>query len=319
MTDVVSRSSSAPEPADATDAPSPLLTSEDPTVVADPPRRRRSLLLLGEPGTVVGQGLTIFGVLMVVYLVYLVGISGMEHGREQRSLEARFDTDLEERTAPVGGDIAEGAPVARLQIPSIGVDEVVVEGTSGTVLIKGPGHLRTSPLPGQRGNSVVAGRRTSYGGPLQDIDDLDRGDTISVTTGQGQATYEVVAIRTLAPGQTDVLENLGDNRLTLVTSTPRLLANRRLVASALLRSAPEPAPAGMPTALRAEELALHSDGSSGVTLLLWAQALLAASLGAAWSWRRWARWPTLVLAAPVLALLLLLVFDSFTPLLPSTL
>lgn len=304
---------------DVASPPSSLLAPEDEVAVVADRRRRPPAFLASTTATVVAQGLTLFGVLVLAYVVYLVAVSGLGHARDQRGLDARFDASVEDRSAPVGGEIAEGVPVARLEIPAIGLDEVVVEGTTGAELKRGPGHLRTSPLPGQRGNVVIAGRRLSYGAPLQDIDRLGAGDVVRVTTGQGTVEYEVVTTRTVSPDDTDVIEDLGDNRLTLVTSTPRLLANRRLVASALLRSSPQPAPAGTPTELRSEELALHADGSNGIALLLWSQALLAAGLATAWLWRRWARRPTALLAAPVLALLVVLVFDSFTPLLPSTL
>ena len=117
----------------------------------------------------------------------------------------------------------------------------------------------------------------------------------------------------------DAVDDFGDNRLTLVTSAPEFQATRRLVVTATLRSALRAVPAEQPADIRPDEFGLNSDHSTAFALLLWAQALLIASLGAAWLGRRWRLWPTYVVALPVLALLLLLVFDSFAPVLPSTL
>jgi hypothetical protein len=74
-----------------------------------------------------------------------------------------------------------------------------------------------------------------------------------------------------------------------------------------------------PDELRTDELGLHGDRSGGFGLLLWAEALALAVLAAVWLRRRLGRWSTWLIAAPVIALLLLLVFDSLAPVLPSTL
>jgi hypothetical protein len=140
-----------------------------------------------------------------------------------------------------------------------------------------------------------------------------------VTTAQGRAKYVVTGTREVGKNDEDVLDNVGESRLTLVTSAPEVLATRRLVAIATLRSPAVAAPAGRPTEVRRGELGLHRDGSTVVALLLWAELLLAAALASAWLYRRWARGPAWLVTTPVLALFMLLVFDSFTPLLPSTL
>jgi sortase A len=107
--------------------------------------------------------------------------------------------------------------------------------------------------------------------------------------------------------------------MTLMTSAPKLFASHRLVAIAELESPVMNTPAARANVLRPDELGLQGDTTSALALLVWAQLLLVASCAAAWLYRRWARWPTYLLATPVIALLVLLVFDSFTKLLPSTL
>src|SRR5262245_22402542 len=94
-----------------------------------------------EIATVLAWGLTVFGVLVVGLAVYLVGISRLEHARAQKSLTEDFDHALETQSAPIGGRIDEGTPIAMMALPRFGVRETVVEGSSGTQLTKGPGHF----------------------------------------------------------------------------------------------------------------------------------------------------------------------------------
>lgn len=315
VTDLVDRPVPEPTPLrPLTLARAPLVEdSRLPVAPATPrPSRQREVV------AVVGQGLTIFAAVVLLYVGYLGGISALEHGRDQRGLSNRFASYLGGGQAWIGGVIPEGEPVALLEIPVLGVHEVVVEGTSSSLLRQGPGHLRSAPLPGQPGNAVVAGRRVAYGGPFRHLDRLKAGDEITATTGQGMAKYVVTEVKEVSRAAPDVLDDFGDARLTLVTSAPMLRAERRLVAIAELRSPVRAAPAARPANLRTDELGLQGDRAGAFALLLWAQALLVAALGAAWLRRRWRRWPTYLLAVPVLAVLVLLVFDSFTPILPST-
>jgi len=289
----------------------------DPETVASDPGNRRGRR---EAVTVVGQGLSLFALLVLAYVGYLVGVSSLGHGRDQRGLGVRFGNDIENGQAWIGGVIPEGEPVALIEIPDIGVREVVVEGTSSAQLKRGPGHLRSSPLPGQPGNSIIAGRRIAYGGPLRHLDQLRKGDEIVATTGQGRVIYVVTRTKEVKPDAPDVIDDTGVDQLTLVTSAPELVASRRLIATAELQGGePRPVPAERATDLREDELGLHGDRSVVLPLLLWAQALLVVAIGAVWLHRRWRRWPAYLITAPVLALLVLLIFDSFTPVLPSTL
>jgi sortase A len=268
---------------------------------------------------VLGQGLTIFGVLVVVYVVYLFGITRLEHGRAQHGMMLRYSQMLSNQQAPIGGPIAPGTPVFVLEIPRMGLREAVVEGTNARELTHGPGHLRTSPLPGQAGNVVVAAHNVAYGGSFHDLGRLRPGDHVRAITGQTHADYVVTSVKTVGKTKRDPLSPTSDDRLTLMTSTPMLTATHRLVVTAQLRSPEVRTPAARVNEVAGNELGLQGDGSNAIALLVWAELLLVVSCATAWMYRRWSRWPTYALTLPVLALLVLLVFDSFTPLLPSTL
>ncbi len=87
----------------------------------------------------------------------------------------------------MSGVVPEAAPqpggaVGRIVIPKAEVDWIVVEGITPEDLRKGPGHIRGSAMPGQVGNTVISGHRTTNGAPFYNLDRLERGDTISVET-----------------------------------------------------------------------------------------------------------------------------------------
>jgi LPXTG-site transpeptidase (sortase) family protein len=279
----------------------------------------RSKITRADVLAVAGRGLTALALLVLGLVVHLAVVTRLEQGRDQRDLFRAFRTPLGYGEAPIGGAIPVGTEVAVLEIPRLDLRQVVVEGTTSGQLRKGPGHLRNSPLPGQAGNVVIAGRRLAYGGPFLHLDRLRRGDVIRATTGQGRASYEVTGTRLVKPDQTDVVGLTGDNRLTLVTSDPVLFAARRLVATAALRTAPKPAPRGRVGAVTPTELGMQGEPGAVTPFLIWSELLLVTAVVTAWLYRRWSRWTTWLVTTPVLLLLLLLVYDSFVPLLPATL
>jgi len=135
----------------------------------------------------------------------------------------------------------QGEAVARIRIPRIGLDEIVVEGTSVDDLRKGPGHYAWTPMPGQPGNVSIAGHRTTYGAPFGDIGNLRPGDKIFVQTVQGEFEYEVLAQSDpnrgtiiVTPDRVDLLRDLGDNRLTLTSCHPKFSSRQRIVVQAKL-------------------------------------------------------------------------------------
>jgi sortase A len=137
--------------------------------------------------------------------------------------------------APPVVEIAPGDPVARLRIPTLGVDQTIVSGVGRKDLEAGPGHFRTTPLPGQNGNAAVAGHRTTFGEPFRRLDELDTGDRIEVTDVFGRTyVYLVAEAFVVAPTDVKVLEDRGRPELTLVTCDPPFTADRRLIVRAVL-------------------------------------------------------------------------------------
>jgi sortase A len=126
--------------------------------------------------------------------------------------------------------VAEGEPFAFLTIPSIGLDRVVVyEGVSRDDLKKGPGHMGSTALPGQPGNAVISGHRTTHGRPFFDFDLLEIGDRVEVETSVGTHVYEIREIQVVQPTDVWVTNPRPGGWLTMTTCNPKFSARERLV------------------------------------------------------------------------------------------
>ncbi len=212
-----------------------------------------------------GRALITLGLLMFAFVAYQLWGTGIQTAQAQRSLAKEFDqqiaaiepatTTAPSTTQPTTDTTQPADPtaptttvtpvlpaakpippeekgVARLVIPSIGVNRIVVEGATADALTKGPGHFPETPLPGQLGNAAIAGHRTTHLAPFFDIDKLQPGDEITVITLNGRYVYHVTGTEVVAPDDyaaviptTDVTKAT----LTLVSCTPRYSATNRIV------------------------------------------------------------------------------------------
>lgn len=112
--------------------------------------------------------------------------------------------------------IVDGAPIARLVIPRIDLDEIVLEGVGDDELNAGPGHLPGSAFPGERGNSVISAHRDRH---FSHFDELQTGDTITTEAGTIRQTWVVVSKR-VVDKDSPALFRATDPTLTLTTCWP---------------------------------------------------------------------------------------------------
>ena len=136
------------------------------------------------------------------------------------------------RDAPGGGAAPEGAAFAIVRVPSI--DRLkdgwtVVEGVGVANLQNGAGHMPFTPLPGQPGNAVISGHRTTYGAPFHELDTLEPGDLIEVETAIGVHTYAVSETVIVSPPDLWVTDPRDGAWLTLTTCHPKFSSRQRLV------------------------------------------------------------------------------------------
>lgn len=129
-----------------------------------------------------------------------------------------------------------GEPFGRIRAKAMGLDAVVVKGTARRDLMKGPGWITYTDLPGPSGNCGIAGHRTTYGAPFRRLDRLKRGDTITLTSPYRVYTYRVRRVFTVAPDRVDVVQTTEKPVLTLTACDPPFSAARRLIAQSDLVS-----------------------------------------------------------------------------------
>lgn len=238
--------------------------------------------------------------------------------------------------------------VGYLSIPAIGSNWWYVEGVDLAWLRDGPGHFPGTPWPGQAGNAALAGHRTTYGAPFHRVDELEPGDEVLVETVQGEFRYEVLPVSALAgdmpidvgddperahfvvdPDAGWILDDYGDDRITLMACHPKYSASQRIVVVAELAGEVAPTTPPSPDAPPAVEAIAALGGSDSalvgndpdarVPALLWAAAaasvwLLASQIGRTWK-RAW--WPAYLVLTPVFLAVLFGCFVQVERLLPA--
>lgn len=289
------------------------------------------------------------GVLILLFVVYLLWGTGITESSHQRALKSQFDRALAKHEAPsrtltttttgplspssrdqqltFGGAATQGQPVAIIDIPKIRVDKVVVQGTAAQDLRLGPGHYVDTPLPGQQGNAAIAGHRTTYGAPFSYLNQLSPGDAILVTTLQGHFTYQVTASLVVVPSDTSVLSLSTTPMLTLTTCNPRFSAAQRLVVQAALvvarssaTSPLRPSESGKSPVRRSGQLA----GTQGpwVNAALWGAGAFVFGMCIWLLGRprrsRLARWGVYGAGGMPMLVLLYFFFENVSPLLPAS-
>jgi sortase A len=127
-----------------------------------------------------------------------------------------------------------GDAVGRIRIPKIGANFVIVDGTDTASLRKGPGIYDEVPFPGAPGTTAIAGHRTTYLAPFRRIDQLRRGDEITLEMPYARLVYAVERRRIVPPTELSVIKRVGYDRLVLSACHPLYSAAKRIVVFARL-------------------------------------------------------------------------------------
>jgi len=113
---------------------------------------------------------------------------------------------------------ADTHPVARLRAPEHGVDLIVLAGASGRTLAFAPGHVSGTAEPGEWGNCVFSGHRDTHFRFLQYV---LPGEILTLETPEGRVQrFQVTARHIVYEDDIRVLDDLGDDALTLLTCYP---------------------------------------------------------------------------------------------------
>jgi len=206
-----------------------------------------------------GQILITFGVVVLLFCVYELEVTGLYTAQQQ----SRLGRELTQQWAhePIAGGppappgqpgrpvpvaLSLGGALARLHVPRFGASygQVVVEGVGTEDLKKGPGHYPGTALPGELGNVVLSGHRTTYGAPFNRLDELRPNDAVVLETQDTWLTYRVTGTMIVSPTAIEVtypVPNRPGDRptqrlLTLTTCNPKYSARERLVVRAVLEA-----------------------------------------------------------------------------------
>ena len=266
----------------------------------------------------IGVAVTLLGLLVLGFVAYLYWLSGLQEARAQTGMYANLRAELAAGLAPLGsassGTIPPGSPVAILNISAIGVhNQVVVEGTTPENLTLGPGHLRSSALPGETGIAVLYGKRVTFGGPFAKIPELLPGEEIQVTTGQGTSTY---VVKVVGDSRFRILIDPAPNQLILLTADSAFAPSHYVEVEATLTSTPRANPGGRP-AISPAEVALANDPIALIQCLAWAMALALVSVGGTYLFVRWSKWPAYLVTIPIAIAVTWNFYESLAALLPN--
>lgn len=135
-----------------------------------------------------------------------------------------------------------GAPIGRIVIPAVGIDRVLYDQVTALSINKGPSHWPGTAMPGQLGNVVVAGHRTSHGSPFLRLGELHAGDLILFVMPDGTFAYRVTGLEVVSPSDIGIVDQHDASEVTLFTCHPPGSATERLVVHGVAAPVPPPPP-----------------------------------------------------------------------------
>ena len=267
------------------------------------------------------------GVLVVAFLVNILVFSHIYHAVAQQNLRNDFREQLALATAPTAevdlNDIIlkQGAAVAVLDIPAIGVHEIVAEGTDSGTLRGGPGHRRDTVLPGQQGASIIMGRAGAYGAAFARLQELKPGTKFTIITAQGRQIFQTLGLRYAGDLTLPDLQ-AGESRLVLLTARGApYVPNGVVRLDAKLVSQVQPAGLRVSSFINVprEDREFGFDFRFVWALVLALQLLIALEVLAIWAFNRIGSRGTYLVFGPLIFFALVLVMDQTTRLLPNLL
>ncbi len=218
-------------------------------------------------------------------------------------------------------EVPVGEAALLLQIPILGMDQVVTRGAEPVQLRGGPGWREGSAPPGQ-GNTVILGHSTLWSYPFGQIDQLVGGNRIFVRTRDDRVyVYKVTEVTKVDGSETEVMVADGPTRLTLVTSAGGPFSSERVVVTASA-SGPQPEvpeDARVPVSDSEDVGSFDERPASGAVLLLaGALVAVAGAFAARDLRRRYSLGVAVVIGGPVVAIGVVLVLFNLNSFLPVT-
>lgn len=116
-----------------------------------------------------------------------------------------------------------------IEIPRIGLADALHQGMTLTAIDRGPSHWPGTAMPGDLGNVVVAGHRTTNTRPFRNLDQLQAGDSVLFTTAAGRFDYRVTGVDVVRPEQLEIVDQSVAYTATLFACHPPGSAAYRIV------------------------------------------------------------------------------------------
>ncbi len=195
----------------------------------------------------VGQTLITVGVVVLLFCVYELKVTNLYTAQEQERLDeglTRAWAEAPPAVTPVAVEVGDGWAV--LRIPALGADyrHVVVKGVGVEELKRGPGHYPGTAEPGELGNVVLSGHRTTYGAPFERFGELAPGTAVVLETRDTWFTYRVLGSAVVSPSSVEVTYPVPgkpgaaptQRLLTMTTCHPKYSARQRLIVTAELEA-----------------------------------------------------------------------------------
>lgn len=161
--------------------------------------------------------LLITGVVALSYVGMILLDAQLYQASAKRSLETQVQTLKEIGSNQFRPPVKQGDVLGRIDIPRLGVSFAILQGTNSRTLRLGAGHIEGTPLPGEPGNSGIAGHRDTF---FRDLRNIHQSDEIQLQTATGLLRYEVDWVKVVNPDDISVLAPSSDSTLTLVTCYP---------------------------------------------------------------------------------------------------
>jgi sortase A len=149
----------------------------------------------------------------------LLGLAVFGAAHVDRALATDFSAWAPSRVAAHRDSLLQpyAAPVAVLEIPKLGLEVPVFEGTDVLTLNRGVGLIPGTARPGEDGNTGIAGHRDGF---FRGLKDVGEGDLVRLRIGETTREYVVDRVAVVEPDTVKVLQDLGSPTLTLVTCYP---------------------------------------------------------------------------------------------------
>jgi len=113
---------------------------------------------------------------------------------------------------------ADTFPIAKMAIPSINMEVIILSGSSGRSLAFAPGHISGSVSPGGFGNSLISAHRDTH---FQNLDQLKSDDLIYIERADGKDyVFKVASMEVVNTEQQAIALNSDKPKLGLITCYP---------------------------------------------------------------------------------------------------